>query len=144
MTSNAELDGLLDTTLDDLSDLPSFSAWVAGTYAATIVEAGMKKIAEHPSFVIKFKYKNTLELAKEDDVPPKEGDEMEVAFMLDNEIGQGKLKELVKGVSEALGCTSLRAFKDAAKGADVILVTSRRYDDKKDRWYPDLKTLALA
>lgn len=142
--SNADLDALLDTTLDDLADLPSFEAWPAGTYQAQIIELGMKAIGAHPSFCFKLKNKGVVELTEEDAVPPKEGDETELVFMMDNEIGQGKLKEVSSGVMETLGATTFRQLKDTAKGVEVIVVLNRKFSKEKDRWFADLKAMTLA
>ena len=103
----------------------------------------MKAIGAHPSFCFKLKLKGVVELTEEDATPPKEGDETEIVFMMDNEIGQGKLKEVSAGVMEALGATNLRQLKDAAKGLEVVVVLSRKFNEKKDRWFADLKAMTL-
>ena len=101
------LSGLLDSTLDDLADLPEFKTFQPGAHKVTI-NWEEKVINEHPSVEMKMKLIETLELADASGTPDAPGTETSVAFMLDNEIGQGKLKEVLKPIGAALseGCLS--------------------------------------
>lgn len=141
---DSSADALLDATLEDLADLKSFEPWPDGTYSATVIDAGTKTVNKHPCFFFKLKLKSIVEMAEETETPPKEGDESEVLYMLDNEVGQGKLKKVAADVMAALSCSTLRELKDAIKSAEILVVCSRQYNKEKKRYYGDLQAMTLA
>jgi len=115
---------LLDANLDDLADLPEFIVPPAGAYNATVVAIEEKKIGEHPAIEVKLRFDNTLELASASDAPIKEGTESSVSFMLDNEFGVGAMKGFLKPLQIALGTNTSRETMAAAKGMQIMLVTT--------------------
>lgn len=141
--SDSDFDALLDLQLDDLKDLPEFKVYPAGTHIVTI-EFDRKVINEHPAIELKMKAVETEELANAADTPLATGDECNVAFMLDNEFGQGKLKEVMMPLSAAFGTESIGATMAAAKGATCRITTKLRTDkNDKDKKYLDLKSIEV-
>lgn len=141
MTFN--VNDILDATLDDLADLPAFEVPPAGAYHATILSMESKKINEHPSMEIKFRLNSTLELANSADTPVADGTETSIAYMLDNEFGQGKFKEVVAPIAEHLGVKSIREVAENVKGLEVMLVTSVRKSKTSDATYLDVKKVQI-
>ena len=138
-----EVDNLLDLTLDDLKDLPANEPYPNGTHIADLIEAGTKIVNKHPAVYFKFKYKAAVELAEETEASPKPGDETEVIYMLDNDIGQGKLKNITKPLMYSLGVSSLRQLIEAIKGMEMLIVTTRVFSDAKQRYYGDIKVMSI-
>lgn len=139
MAENVNIDDLLDASLNDLADLPEFGIFPAGTHRV-IIKWESKEINKHPALELKMKAVETIELANPaSDQPLSAGAESNVAFMLDNEIGQGKLKTAMKELAAQFGGSSVREIRDASDGMEITVVTKTRAD-KKDpsRVYMDL------
>jgi hypothetical protein len=134
---NDNISSLLDSNLDDLADLPEFVVPPAGAYNATILSIEKKEIGEHPAVEMKFKLNETMELASASDAPVAAGTECGVSFMLDNEFGVGSMKAALKPLQVAFGTNSVRETMEAAKGANIMLVTKVRNGkgDKADKKY---------
>lgn len=126
----SDIDSLLDISLDDLADLPEFGIYPSGAHRVTI-DFESKTVANHPSIEMKMKYVEAIELVDAEATPPAAGAESSVLFMLDNEFGQGALKEVMKPLGEATGCSSVREIMAAAKGMEVVVTTVAK-PDKKD------------
>jgi hypothetical protein len=129
MSDAFNIDALLDATLDDLADAPSFEPFHPGAHKITI-NFEQKKIAEHPAIEMKMKLIETVELADTSAVPQKAGSECNVAFLLDNEYGQGDLKKILTVLSAHFGTKTNRETLEAAKGAEVLVTTKIRQKDK--------------
>ena len=134
----SDLDNLLDATLDDLDDLPSFKPFSPGAHRV-LATFGTKEINSKAAVTLDFKLIETLELADPQDAMPKEGDESNTMFMLDNEFGQGNLKKCAAPFSEALGFTTIREIVEGVKEVECIIITSIR----PDRNDPDKKYLQV-
>ena len=134
----SELDNLLDTTLDDLEDLPSFEPFPPGAHkvSATFEE---KDINGKPAIELSFTMIEALELADPQGVAPKEGDTANTMFMLDNEFGRGNLKKCASPFGEALNISTLLEIVEQVKGVECVIVTSVR----KDKNDPDKKYLQV-
>ena len=126
----ADMDALLDATLDDLADLPEFVVPPAGAYNVTIKEAGPKKIAEKPAIEFQLRFDQTVELNDSAETPVKDGAENNVAYFLDNEFSQGALKKLLGELSSITGEGTLRERLANLKGAQVLMVTTVRKGKK--------------
>lgn len=141
-----ELDSLLDAKLDDLSDVPEFKVFPAGVYKVTF-SAEAKKLGEHPAVDLTFTVVEVLELAAATETPPAVGDTSSAAYMLDNDIGQGQLKEILKLLQETFlpseTGASIRAILEAAKGAEVQIVTKVRVN-KNDASQKYLQVVKLS
>lgn len=138
-----DLDSLLDTKLDDLEDLPSYGVYPNGAHQVTIsFEA--KKVNDHPCVELQMVAISTLELSDPaTDTPLKAGSAGSVLYMLDNEIGTGKLKELMQPLKEFLNTSSIRETMEAAKSLDVIVVTKIRMNKEKTQSYNDVVKLSV-
>lgn len=143
--NTVDLGDLLDTNLDDLADLPEFKPFPNGTHKA-VMRWEQKKIGESPALEMKLKAIETLELAEPGkDQPLEAGAETSVLYMLDNEFGQGAIKEIVApALAEALGVTQLRALIDGSQGMEVIVTTKIRMNKDKTQSYTDVKKLMVA
>lgn len=149
--SNVNLDDLLDSTLDKLADMPEFKPFPAGAHKLTIYWTP-KKIGEHPAVELKLTAIETIELADATkDTPLEKGAETSVAFMLDNELGQGKFKELMAVLktqydpnsAEGTGKTN-RMLMAESNNAEVTVITDVRPDKKVEgRFYTDIKVMTF-
>lgn len=132
------LDQLLDATLDDLDDLPSFQPFAPGAHKV-LATFGTKEINGKDAVTLDFKHLETLELANTQDTEPKAGDTANTMFMIDNEFGLGNLKKCAAPFAEMVGSSSLRAIIEGVKEVECVLVSSVRVD-KND---PDKKYLQV-
>lgn len=128
-------DDILDSTLDDLADLPSNAAFPAGAHNATMfMSLPVPKAGKKQQVVAKFVYKSNIELANPTDAVPNEKDECTVFISLykkdgdKNEFGQGQVKQLIAPMKEAgLQLATTREYIEATKqGVDVMIVTGTR------------------
>lgn len=137
--NSPELDALLDATLDDLADMPEFLKYPAGAHKVIIIGFTQKVVNKHPSFELGMKLVETLELADPTDAPVAPGTETAVLYMMDNEIGQGSFKDVIKPIGAALGTGSMREILEGAKGMEVVVVT--KIQPKKDD--PEVKYMKI-
>lgn len=130
----ADLDSLLDATLDDLADVPEFKPFPAGAHRCTINWA-FKEISKQMCPEIKLTAIETIELSNPEDTPVKAGDTAAQAFLLKNkegkknEISEGQLKNLLKPLQEHLGTASNRETIEKSNGLEVVAVTKLRTDN---------------
>ena len=137
------MDSLLDSTLDDLADLPEFKVFPPGAHKVTIVSMEPKKIGEHPAWEVRFKLVEHMELTNPEEQPMLAGSECSVSYMMDNEFGQGAFKDLCKPLAAHTGIGSMRDLKDAVKGTEVMIVTKQRQNKDKTATYLDVKKLEV-
>jgi len=144
MSDNVDINALLDSSLDDLADLPEFKPFPAGAHKV-LVTFETKTVAAHPCVEMTMKAVETLELANPaEDQPLVAGAETNVLFMLDNEIGQGKLKEALKPLAEATGMNKTSDILNAANGMEVTVVTKVRTNSKDTtQKYTDIVSLSV-
>jgi len=148
--SDINLDSLLDSTLDDLNDLPSFKPFPAGAHKL-LATLEIKEINNKPAVELGFKYVEPIEFANPEDQAAhdagtgvKAGDTSNTMFILDNEFGQGKLKQCAIPLGEALGTGVLREIIEQTNDMEVIAVTGQRVDkNDKDKVYLVVKELAV-
>ncbi len=151
--STVDIDSILDGTLDDIADLPSFAAWPSGAYRATLKEGfKLKEINGKPAYELKLTNEEVLEIsnALEQEEAPKIGDEASLAFGMDSETGRGFFKEAIKPFVEALGLPSgqagvIRAAVDSSKGLQVMVILKRtkKTVDGEEKKYQHLVKLSL-
>lgn len=126
-----ELDSILDSSIDDLADLPEFSLYPSGVHRC-IIDWESKEVNKHPAVEMKMKLVETVELANPDeDQPVNPGTESSSLFMLDNEFGQGAFKKIMKTLGEACGTNKISETVEASKGMEVSVVVVTK-PDKKD------------
>ena len=125
MLDNMNSDELLDMTLDDLEDLPTFEPYPAGAHKVLMTLA-LKTINDKQSVEAVFKLVETMELAeplKDGEKAPVEGAETSVLCQLDNEWGRGNLKLLATPVGVAMGIGNIRQVVEECNDIEVIIVT---------------------
>lgn len=139
----ANIDSLLDQNLDDIADLPEFKPFPAGAHRATVAFES-KAIGEHPALVMKLTAIETVELADPAGTPTAAGDTTDVSFMLDNEFGLGKMKEVMKPLSAHFATVKVSETTAAAQGAEVLVVTKVRENKKAPgTFYTDIVSLSV-
>ncbi len=139
----SDLDTLLDATLDDLEDLPSFTPFPPGAHRV-LATFEQKDINGKPAIELAFKLIETIELENENNVRPKEGDTSNTMFMLDNEYGRGNLKKCGTPFAEALELKSIRDVIDQVTDVECIIMTSIRQDkNDPDKKYLQVKEIGI-
>ncbi len=139
----SELDELLDVTLDDLDDLPSFEPYPSGAHRVT-ASFELKDINGKPAAELKFTLLETLELADPQATAPKPGDTCNTMFMLRNEFGLGNFKKTSAPFAEALGLTSIRDILEGVKEVECVIITGIRVDkNDTSKRYLQVKELSL-
>lgn len=138
------INDLLDATLDDLEDLPSFEPFPPGVHRV-YASLDFKEINEKQCVELELKGIETEELSNPTtDEPIKEGDIATALFMLDNEFGRGNLKKVATPLAMALGTSSIRECVEQAKDVECLVLTSIRKDkNDPDRKYMSVKELTV-
>lgn len=124
---NTDIDSLLDSTLDDLADMPEFKPFPAG-YHKVRINLTQKKIGEKSGIEMAMTYIEALELADPAAFPPKAGDTSNVVFFLDNELGQGQFKAVLAALKPLAPEGTNRDVMAAAANAEVAVSTKQRVD----------------
>lgn len=133
-----DLDSILDSSIDDLADLPEFAVYPSGVHKV-IIDFESKEVNKHPCVEMKMKAVETVELANPAaDTPLEAGTESSVLFMLDNEFGQGKFKTIIKQIAAATGTSKISETVEAAKGMEVQVVCKVRQNKDKTQSYTDV------
>jgi len=141
--SETNLDSILDSSIDDLADLPEFAVFPNGVHKV-IIDFESKEVNKHPCVEMKMKAIETIELANPAaDTPLEAGAESSVLFMLDNEFGQGKFKSIVKTLAGALGTNKISETVEAAKGMEVQAVCKVRQNKDKTQSYTDVTRIIV-
>lgn len=123
------LDSILDSTLDDLADMPSITPFPNGAHR---VKLEFKVDDKKVSVQVGMTYIECVELAEPTAVSPAPGDKNTVFFNLKkkdgaaNEYAQGALKELTKVLQPVFGGSSVRETLKNAAGVEVVAVTKIR------------------
>lgn len=140
--SNVNLDALLELSLDDLADMPEFKVFPAGAHNCTM-KLESKDINGHPAVELKLKHSGEGELSDPNEVMPAAGTEGSVAFMLDNQYGQGEFKEVLKPLAAHYGLSKFGEIKEASENADVVVVTKVRPNKDKTQTYLKIVSLTV-
>jgi len=144
--TSIDLDDLLDTTLDDLEDLPEFKPFIPGAHKVQATFS-QDKVNNKPVVKLDFTYLELVEAADPDtpeEEHPKAGDTSNTIFMLDNEYGRGNLKKCAGYFQEAMGLSTIRDVVDNVKDIECILVSGVRKDkDNPDKKYLDVKEIGM-
>lgn len=126
-----DLDALLDGTLDDLADMPSFKPFPAGTHRVT-VSVAVKEIQDKAAFEFNCTMLEPLELADPSEELPKEGDTASTAFIMGTDFGEGGFKKLASVFVEALQIPNTkRAIVEHVQNVECVIISKVR-TDKKD------------
>lgn len=134
---SSDIDSILDSTLDDLADVPEFKPFPIGTHRC-IIKWDLKKIKEKTAVDLHLTGLETMELATPTDTPIKNGDTTNVLFILfkddggKNEISEGQWKECLKPLAQHFGTVSNRDTMEKSNGAECLVTTTIR-TDKRDK-----------
>ncbi len=140
----SEIDNLLDATLDDLADAPSYTPFSPGAHVVRLSldlkEIGGKQVVECELVGVE-----TQELADPaTGTPLVAGDSCSTIFNLANEYGQGDFKMVCTALAESLGTVVPREIIEAAKGIDAMVLTGTRADkNDKDKLYLSIKNVSV-
>jgi hypothetical protein len=142
MTTTTDFDSILDMQLDDIADLPEFKVFPAGAHRVTI-KFEKKEINKHPAMELKLKLIETVEMVQPDEVAPAAGTESSVAFMMDNEFGMGKFKEVLKPLAAHLGFSRVSEIIEQSADMECLVVTKVRQNKEKTQNYLDIVSLQV-
>lgn len=142
MSSTVDFDSLLDKSIDDLKDLPSFEVPDTGVYKLR-VSLEPKAINDKPSIVAHYVVREIVELA-DSSIPQeqraKPEDKFDTPFFLqtnegaDSETGWGFLKEFLKPFEVHFGTKNVKELvANLANPVDITakVVKKQRKDDKE-------------
>lgn len=141
----SDLDNLLDSTLDDLEDLPTFEPYPAGAHKV-LVTLESKEVNDKPCVEVSCKLIETLELSEPTkDNAPAEGSSASILCFLDNEFGRGALKKLATPLGVALGTSTIREVVEQATDVECVIMTSLKQDKTDKTLYRmNIKELQVA
>lgn len=139
---NQSLDSLLDSSIDDLADLPEFQVFPNGVHRV-IIKWESKEVNKHPCLELGMTAIETVELANAADTPLTAGTESSVLFMLDNEFGQGKMKTVMGTLAAACGTKSIKETMEASNGMEVSVVCKVRQNKDKSQSYTDVTKIIV-
>ena len=135
---------ILDMTLDDLEDMPTFEPYPAGAHRA-LVTLETKVVNDVQAVEAKFKLMENLELAEplKDGVKPlEEGAETSVLCQLNNEWGRGTLKMIATPIGQMLGIASIKDVIEECNDIEVIIVSTVQIGKKDGIARTKIKELA--
>lgn len=150
------LDSLLDTSLEDLADAPTWQEYPPGVHRVIVEEIEQFKVDDDKSkdgpkagIKIKFKGIETVEAQDPEKVITPEQVTFVSFFLLHpNEtvrnMGQGGFKEIMAATAAQFGAGTNRELMEKLKGSEVLIATDLRKDKKNDREYLQLKGLSFA
>lgn len=142
MNDMIDVDSLLDSTLDDLADLPEFKVFPNGAHRVT-VNFEIKEVNGKSAVELKMRALETMELQDPTATPLAAGDEGSVLYMLNNEFGQGGLKVILKPLAQGFGTSGIRDTMEAAADAECVVVTKQRQNKDKTQTYLSVTNIAL-
>lgn len=143
MSSNFNMDALLDGTLEDLADKPEFKPFPVGTHRCT-VKFLRKTVAGYPAMEFAIKAIETVELKNPEDSPVKAGDETSTLLFMDHEketvwqLGQGQFKDILSAAANHFGAKANSALLEDINGAEALIVTNVRENKKNGQKYTEV------
>lgn len=143
MSDNIDVSDLLDSSIDDLADLPEFATFPAGAHSAKI-SFSWKKVNEQRALEVKLTAIETQELANpQEDTPLTAGTETTVLYIWGNEFAQGKIKPILVALGKHHGLSNVVQIIEASQGMEVVVVTKVRQNKDKTQSYTDLVNVVL-
>jgi hypothetical protein len=138
---------LLDSSIDELADLESFSPIPAGTHRLSI-SWDTKEVNGKPGVVMGMTVLDTVEMADSSETPPEPGKKADILFLLlkddgsPNTVGQGQLKEVINALREVHGGDSVKEVMEASEGAEVVATLKVRANkNDPDQKFNNIKAL---
>lgn len=148
MNQNQSIDSILDSTLDDLADLPEFKPFPAGAHRC-IFNWESKTINNKPCVELKFVAIETIESSDPQEAVVNEGQTTNILLMLrnndggKNEISEGQLKLVVAALKPTFGGDTNGQTLEAARGAEVLLVSKVRVNKSSGQENTALVSLSV-
>lgn len=129
-----EINAYLNSSISDLAELPEFVPFPAGLHMC-VMDYEVRKLGDDPAFCLKLTGQETVELSDPDnDKPIEAGHEVELSFNLNNEFGQGRLRQLAEKFAIQQGLdpatTPIGVAMEPFKGATLGFLTTVRVDKK--------------
>lgn len=136
------IEDLMDTSLDDLKDLPGFEVPPMGHYKL-LISLAKKDVNNHPSIEAACTVQETLELADKSQKQVEVGTKFSQLFMMDNEWGQGGFKGFVLPIAQGLGITRVGEAVEKIQNVTIAATIKHRYHkEDKDKPVADRRTFA--
>ncbi len=136
-----DITDILDATLDDLADLPEWKPYPAGVHLVLLSTKQGSSAQKNPLVVVTLKLKEVIELKDPTEPVPAPGTECSVTYTLNQEIGQGKLKNLMAKLIEITGTnprTPLRQLIKEFQNIECVVVTQIRENKDKTQKFTDI------
>jgi hypothetical protein len=144
----------LDSTLDDIEDLPQFMVFPTGAYHVKLNKGIIDKMSdksdwinEHPALSAEMTLVETAEIDKKNlqqgEAPPAVGDIASLLFMVDNKMGAGQFKNFMAPIMEHLGCTTFREAIEQSIGLELAIVLQRTYNKQDEKHYQRFSKLMV-
>jgi len=126
------IDDLMDSSIDDLKDLPPFIVPPVGHYKLQ-VSLAKKVVNDNPCIEASFVLLETLELKNPAETPAEIGTKFSSLFQLNNEFGQGAFKALVTPIAAGLGLQGSKVSVLVEKIQNITIGASlKQRKDKND------------
>lgn len=139
------IENLMDSSLDDIADLPAFVVPPVGHYHLTL-SLESKSINDKPAIQANWVVDQTVELKDKTAVATEVGTKFNSLFMMDNEFGQGAFKALLMPLKEGLGLGGLRIHEILSKVQNVKVKADLKHRKDKndaDKIYPNVQNVEL-
>lgn len=136
---------LLDMSIDDIDDLPGFECPVNGIYTLKL-STSVKLVNDKDAVEASFEVIECNEQNDPAEEATKPGTKFSSLYFLDNEISQGKMKELMLPIAQHFGERNmLKLITDTCKDLIVVAKVKRRADKKdSEKFYPDVSGIIIA
>lgn len=134
------LDALLDGTLDDLADVPSYEPFHPGAHKVVI---NWKRVEKKPAFSLNMTLVEHGELSDSNAIPQKPGTQTSVMFMLDNEYGQSAFRKIMTSLADHYSAGTNRELMEKSEGSEVLVVTKLRKNKEKTAEFTDIVELQV-
>ena len=140
----SDLDNLLDATLDDLEDLPSFAAFPPGAWKVNATLES-KEINSKPAIELSLTMVEVVACdSVEEEKLPKAGDKASTLYFLDNEFGRGAFKAVAASFKDYAESSSLREIVEAVTDVECITITSfSKNKNDPDAPYMNVKEISV-
>lgn len=127
-----EVASILDQTLDQLADMPTFDPFPDGSHKARI-KWEEKKINGIPSVELKMEHIEVVELTNPEEAHPKPGQVTNCLYMMKtkdgepNEMGQGGFKKALQQLkASGVEGTTPREVMEASNNMECLVVSKKR------------------